>query len=111
VSIPTEQAEYVEKHGISLSRLVQDELGDMMGKRDPHRHLPTEEIMTLRRNYLTILGLGVAILLATMAFSPHLLPASRWLTIALFVISGVVTVYGAWEYGYWHGILRRRAKA
>lgn len=111
VSVPVDQAKYAEKNNISLSRVVQDELARMMKKNDPHRHMPIVEIRSFINNYMVVLGLGIVILLATLVLSPYLLQASIGVTIALYIVGGVTTVYGAWEYGFWHGILKRRARA
>lgn len=111
VSLRNDQVEYAEKNNISLSRVVQDELSSMMKKNDPQRHLPIGEIRAFRKNYLIILGLGAVILLTTISLSLYFVLASRWLTVVLYLVGGVVTVYGAWEYGFWNGILKRRVKA
>lgn len=111
VSVPVDQAKYAKEHNISLSRVVQDELSSMMKKNDPHRHMPVGDIRAFKNNYLLILGLGVVLLLATLTLSPYLLQASIGVTIALYIVGGLTTVYGAWEYGFWYGILKRRARA
>lgn len=105
ISVTPDQIQWVEEHHISLSKIVQDELGRQMGENNP-KGIRRSDVEKSIRVFFTILVLGMAALLLGL-MAPTIASAEPVVSGLVAVVGTAVIVYGFRGLRVWQERLAR----